>query len=66
MSFGRRVSAGCFEYRGEFSTEENTEAILDLFDVYCSVQEIIAEEGLKSPILAYELNLKHWTVYNQY
>ena len=43
-------SAGCFECRGEFSTEENKEAILDLFDVYCDIQEILAEEGLKPPI----------------
>lgn len=40
---------GCFECRGEFSTPENKKIILDLFDTYCDVQEVLAEEGLKFP-----------------
>ncbi|MCH5256574.1 MAG: hypothetical protein J1D87_04735 [Lachnospiraceae bacterium] len=40
-------NAGCFECRGEFSTSENKKIILDLFDVYCDVQEVLVEEGLK-------------------
>lgn len=43
-------SAGCIEYRGEFSAPEHKKQILDLFDVYCDVQEILAEEGLKPSI----------------
>lgn len=42
-------SAGCFECRGEFSNPENKKIILDLFDTYCDVQEVLAEEGLKFP-----------------
>ncbi len=40
----------CLECRGEFSSEENKKKILDLFDTYCDVQEVLAEEGLKSSI----------------
>lgn len=40
-------SVGCFECRGKFSTANNKKIILDLFDVYCDVQEVLAEEGLK-------------------
>ena len=43
-------SAGCLECRGEFSTAENKKEILDLFDVYCDVQEVLVEEGLKPSI----------------
>lgn len=39
--------AGCLECRGEFSTAENKKKILDLFDFYCDVQEVLAEENLK-------------------
>ena len=42
-------NAGCFECRGEFSSPENKKIILDLFDTYCDVQEVLAEEGLKFP-----------------
>ncbi len=42
--------AGCLECRGEFSSEENKKKILDLFDIYCDVQEVLAEEGLKPSI----------------
>lgn len=39
--------AGCLECRGEFSQPEHKKKILDLFDIYCDVQELLAEEGLK-------------------
>lgn len=39
--------AGCLECRGEFSKPENKKKILDLFDIYCDIQELLAEEGLK-------------------
>lgn len=35
------------EYRGNFSNEENKEKILDLFDIYCDIQESLIREGLK-------------------
>lgn len=35
------------EYRGDFSNEENKEKILDLFDMYCDIQESLIREGLK-------------------
>ena len=35
------------EYRGEFSNEDNREYILDLFDMYCDIQEILIKEGKK-------------------
>jgi hypothetical protein len=35
------------EYRGSFSSEDNKNKILDLFDAYCDIQEILIEEGLK-------------------
>jgi len=40
-------SAGCLECRGKFSTAERKKEILDLFDVYCDIQETLADEGLK-------------------
>ncbi|MCM1048319.1 MAG: helix-turn-helix domain-containing protein [Clostridiales bacterium] len=43
-------SAGCLECRGEFSTAENKKEILDLFDIYCDIQEVLVEEGLKPSI----------------
>lgn len=39
--------AGCLECRGEFSKPEHKKEILDLFDTYCDIQELLAEEGLK-------------------
>ncbi len=39
--------AGCMECRGEFSTMENKNVSLNLFDVYCDIQEALEEEGLK-------------------
>lgn len=39
--------AGCLECRGEFSHPEHKKKILDLFDIYCDVQELLNEEGLK-------------------
>lgn len=35
------------EYRGSFSSENNKKTILDLFDAYCDIQEILIEEGIK-------------------
>ena len=43
-------SAGCLECRGEFSTVERKKEILDLFDIYCDIQEVLVEEGLKPSI----------------
>lgn len=43
-------SVGCFECRGEFSSAQNKKIIFDLFDVYCDIQEVLAEEGLKPSI----------------
>ncbi|MCM1056033.1 MAG: helix-turn-helix transcriptional regulator [Firmicutes bacterium] len=40
-------AAGCLECRGEFSRPEHKKLILDLFDIYCDVQELLDEEGLK-------------------
>lgn len=39
--------AGCLECRGEFSKLEYKKQILDLFDVYCDIQELLDEEGIK-------------------
>ena len=39
--------AGCLECRGEFSDPEHKKKVLDLFDIYCDVQELLAEEELK-------------------
>lgn len=35
------------EYRGSFSSEDHKNKILDLFDAYCDIQEILIEEGIK-------------------
>lgn len=43
-------NAGCLECRGEFSSAENKKIIFDLFDIYCDVQEVLKEEGLKPSI----------------
>lgn len=40
--------AGCLECRGEFSDPEYKKKILDLFDTYCDIQELLEEEGLKN------------------
>lgn len=40
-------SRSLIEYRGEFSKEENKEHILDLFDMYCDIQELLIREGIK-------------------
>lgn len=37
---------GCIECRGKFSKPENKKLILDLFDIYCDVQETLAEEAV--------------------
>ncbi len=39
--------AGCFECRGEFSDADQKKQIFDLFDIYCDIQEVLVEEGLK-------------------
>lgn len=36
--------AGCIECRGKFSNLENKKLVLDLFDIYCDIQESIADE----------------------
>ena len=41
---GEYRAAGCMECRGDFSRAENKSFILDLFDIYCDVQEILAED----------------------
>ncbi|MCM1430719.1 MAG: helix-turn-helix transcriptional regulator [Muribaculaceae bacterium] len=38
---------GCLECRGEFSRPEHKKEILDLFDIYCDIQELLVEEDLK-------------------
>lgn len=43
----RYQSAGCLECRGEFSRPENKKKILDLFDIYCDIQEVLSMENLK-------------------
>ena len=40
--FAKKI--GCIECRGKFSKPENKKLILDLFDIYCDVQETLAEE----------------------
>lgn len=35
------------EYRGDFTDKNNKNMILDLFDAYCDIQEILIEEGIK-------------------
>lgn len=37
-------AVGCMECREDFSDEDNRTKILDLFDVYCDVQEMLALE----------------------
>lgn len=38
------IAAGCMECRGSFSHAENKKLILDLFDIYCDMQEVLAME----------------------
>ena len=38
------IAAGCMECRGSFSHAENKKLILDLFDIYCDIQEVLAME----------------------
>jgi ribosome-binding protein aMBF1 (putative translation factor) len=35
------------EYRGNFTSQDNKKLILDMFDAYCDIQEILIEEGIK-------------------
>ena len=35
------------EYRGSFTSQDNKNLILDMFDTYCDIQEILIEEGIK-------------------
>lgn len=44
------VQAGCMECRGKFTSAEYKKEVMDLFDVYCDVQETLLEEGLKSSV----------------
>ena len=39
-------AAGCMECRGRFSNQENKKLVLDLLDVYCDIQEIMADEAV--------------------
>ena len=36
--------AGCMECRGTFSDQNHKKLVLDLLDIYCDVQEIMADE----------------------
>lgn len=38
------IAAGCMECRGSFEHPENKKLILDLFDIYCDMQEVLAME----------------------
>ena len=38
------TAAGCMECRGSFSNAQNKKLILDLFDIYCDMQEVLAME----------------------
>ena len=38
------MAAGCMECRGRFERPENKKLILDLFDIYCDMQEVLAME----------------------
>jgi len=35
---------GCIECRGTFSKPENKKLVLDLLDIYCDIQEVMANE----------------------
>ena len=38
------IAAGCMECRGSFEHSDNKKLILDLFDIYCDIQEVLAME----------------------
>lgn len=38
------MAAGCMECRGSFEHSENKKLVLDLFDIYCDMQEVLAME----------------------
>ena len=40
-----REQAGCIECRGSFDKSEDKKLILDILDLYCDVQEALAEIG---------------------
>ena len=42
--FSQYEKAGCIECRGRFSNSENKKLVLDLLDIYCDVQEVMADE----------------------
>lgn len=42
--FNEYEAAGCMECRGKFSNLDNKKFVLDLLDIYCDVQEIMADE----------------------
>ena len=42
-----KTEGNYIEYRGCLSSDDNKNKILDLFDAYCDIQEILIEEGLK-------------------
>lgn len=43
-------NAGCFECRGEFSKPSNKKIIFDMFETYCDIQEVLAEENIKEAL----------------
>lgn len=44
MSEDSYMMAGCMECRGRFEHSENKKLVLDLFDIYCDMQEVLAME----------------------
>ena len=44
QDFNEYEVAGCMECRGKFSNLDNKKFVLDLLDIYCDVQEIMADE----------------------
>lgn len=41
QSIENYAAAGCFEFRGQFEYPENFDKIMELFDDYCDVQELL-------------------------
>lgn len=39
------ISGGYIEYRGQFSERSNKDKILDIFDAYCDIQELLIAEA---------------------
>lgn len=39
-------AAGCMECRGIFLNQDNKKLVLDLLDIYCDVQEVMADERM--------------------